>query len=69
MSCNQIEILPNEPGIVQLRKELFQARYDANYYKDLHHRNVAIRERMQYEHDAEIRNLKKKHAEEVDRLI
>lgn len=69
MSCNQIEILPNEPGIVQLRKELFQARYDVNYYKDLHHRNVAIRERMQYEHDAEIRNLKKKHAEEVDRLI
>ena len=68
MSCNQIEILPNDPEIVQLRKELFQARYDANYYKNLHERNVAIRERMQYEFDAKIRNLKKKHDEEVNRL-
>jgi len=68
MSCCQIEILPNESEIVQLRKELFQARYDANYYKELHHRNVAMRERVQYQHDAEIRKLKQKHQEEVEQL-
>jgi hypothetical protein len=49
-----------------LQKELFQARYDANYYKSLHCRNVKIRERIQYEHDAEIRRLKQKHQIETD---
>ena len=68
MSCSQIEILPNDPEIIQLRKELFQARYDANYYKELHQRNVAARERVQYEHDAEILKLKQKHREEVEQL-
>ena len=68
MSCNLIEILPNESEIDQFRKDLFQARYEANYYKDLHHRNVAARERVKYEHDAEIRKLKQKQNVEVDRL-
>jgi transposase len=68
MSCSQIEILPNNPEIVQLRKELFQARYDANFYKSHYQNGIVIRERMQYEHDTEIRNLKKKYNEEVDRL-
>src|SRR5665213_267404 len=68
MSCCQIEILPNESEIVQLRKELFQACYDANYYKELHRRNVAMRERVQYQHDAEIRKLKQKHQKEVKQL-
>jgi len=68
MSCNQIEILPNESEIIQLRKELFQARYDANYYKNLHERNIVARERVQYEHDEELRNLKWNHQDEVEQL-
>src|SRR5690242_13880400 len=68
MSCRRIEILHNPSEIDQLRKDLFQARYEASYYKDLHRRNVAARERVQYEHDAEIWKLKQKHQEEVDRL-
>jgi len=67
MSCYP-EILPYESEIDQLKKEFFKARYEAAYYKDLHYRNVAMRERSQYEHDAEIRNLKKKHQEEVEQL-
>ncbi len=67
MSCCP-EILPYESEIIQLRKELFQARYDAAYYKDLHQRNIAMRERVQYERDAELRNLRKKHQEEIDQL-
>ncbi len=65
MSCNPIEILPNDAEIVQLQKDLFQARYDANYYKYLHRRNVAARERVQYNHDVEIRRLKQKHTVEI----
>lgn len=68
MSCNPIEILPNDSEIVQLQKDLFQARYDANYYKDLHRRNVAARERVQYNHDVEIRRLKQKHTVETAQL-
>jgi transposase len=68
MSCRRIEILHNPSEIDQLRKDLFEARYEANYYKDLHRRNVAARERVQCEHDAEIWKLKQKHQEEVDRL-
>jgi len=68
MSCNPIEILPNDPEIVQLRKNLVQARWEANLYKNYHHRNVAIRERVQYEHDAEVRKLKQKHKAEVEQL-
>ena len=68
MSCCQKEILSNESEIIQLRKDLFQARYDANYYKDLHRRNIAMRERVQYNHDAEIRKLRQKHKSEVDHL-
>ena len=61
MSCNRIEILPYEPEIVQLQKELFQARYDASFYKSHYQNGIAIRERIRYEHDAEIRKLKQKH--------
>lgn len=67
MSCCP-EILPNESEIIQLRKELFQARYDASFYKSHYQNGIVIRERMQYQHDEEVRNLKKKHSEEVDRL-
>ena len=68
MSCCRIEILPNESKIDQLQNDLFRARYDANYYKDLHRRNVVARERIQYDHDAEIRKLKQRHKEEVNCL-
>ena len=68
MSCCQTNILPNESEIDQLRKELFQASYDANYYKTLHRRNMKMRERVQYEHDAEIRKLQKNHQIEIDEL-
>jgi len=68
MNCNKIEILPNESELFQLRKELFQARYDANYYKSLHERTIIARERVQYNHDEEIRKLKRDHREEVEQL-
>jgi transposase len=68
MSCNPIEILPYEPEIVQLRKKLFLAHCDVNYYKDLHQRNVAARERVQYEHEIALCKLNKLHAKEVAQL-
>lgn len=68
MSCNPIEILPNDPEIVQLRKDLFQARYEASFYKSHYQNGIAIRERMRYEHDVVIRNLKQKHKDEIERL-
>jgi transposase len=68
MSCSQIEILPNESEIIQLRKDLFSARYDANFYKSHYQNGIAIRERMRYEHDAAIRKLTQLHKEETDQL-
>ena len=68
MSCCQIEIIPNESKIDQLQKELVQARWEANLYKEFHRRNVKIRERVQYEHDVEIQKLKKKHQIEINGL-
>ena len=65
MSCSKIEILPNEPEIVQLKKELFNARYDASFYKCHFENGIVIRERMQYKHDAALLILKKKHKEDV----
>jgi len=61
MSCCQVEILPNESEIVQLRKDLFQARYDANFYKSHYQNGIAIRERMRHEHALEVLKLKQKH--------
>jgi len=68
MSCNLIQILPDESEIVQIRKELFLARCDVSYYKNLHQRTVSIRERLQYEHETAIRQLNKSHKQEVDQL-
>jgi transposase len=68
MSCSQIEILPNESEKDQLRKDLVQARWEANLYKSHHLHNVEIRERTRYQHDAEILKLKQKHKEEIEQL-
>lgn len=68
MSCSPIEILPYETEIVQLRKELFLAHCNVTYYKSLHQRNVAARERVQYEHEITIRKLNAQHAQEVHQL-
>jgi transposase len=68
MSCRQIEILPNESEIIQLRKDLFQARYDANFYKYHYQNGIAIRERMQHEHAVEVLKLRQKHRAEVEQL-
>lgn len=68
MSCSQTEILPNESEIVQLRKELTQARWEANLYKSHHLRNIKIRERIQHEHEAETRKLNQLHKKEIDQL-
>ena len=68
MSCSQIEILPNESEIIQLRKDLFSARYDANFYKSHYQNGIVIRERMRYEHDAAIRKLTQLHKEEIDQF-
>jgi len=65
MSCSKIEILPNEAEIVQLQKELFEARYDASFYRSHYENGIVIRERMQYKHDAALLILKKKHKEDV----
>lgn len=65
MNCSQVHILHNEPEIDQLRKDLFQAYYDANFYKSHYQNGLTIRERMRYEHAAKIQDLKKKHKEEV----
>lgn len=67
MSCCP-EILPNEAVIIQLRKELFQARYDASFYKSHYQNGIVIRERMKYEHEDEIRKLKKKHTEQFNQF-
>ena len=45
MSCCP-EILPHESEIDQLNKELFQARYDASFYKSHYQNGIVIRERM-----------------------
>ncbi len=82
MSCYQIEILPNVPEIIQLQKELAKAHlevgqlqkelvnahWEANLYKSHQERNVTIRERVQYEHDAAILKLQREHKEEVGNL-
>lgn len=68
MSCSQIEILPNGSEIIQLRKDLFSARYEASFYKSHYQNGIAIRERMRYEHDAAIRKLTQLHKEETDQL-
>lgn len=68
MSCCQISILPHESEIDQLRKELFQARYEARYYKTQHLRSVKKREEIQSQHAAQIFKLKKEHAKEVGQL-
>jgi len=66
MSCYQVETLSNESEIGQLKKELFEARCDANYYKKLHALDVEKRKRRQYEHDAEIQKIKKKYQTKID---
>src|SRR3972149_3319492 len=68
MSCSQIEILSNEEEILQLRKELVHARWEANLYKSHYLRNVSIRERIQQEHEAALEQLKQKHQAEIDQL-
>lgn len=68
MSCSEILIVPNESEIDQLRKDLINARCEANLYKSYHLRNISIRERIQYEYDVEIQKLKQKHKEEVSQL-
>ena len=68
MSCCQNEIISNVPEIDQLRNELVQARWEANPYKDFHRRNTKIRERLQYEHESEVRKLKKRYGTEIDAL-
>lgn len=68
MSCGQIEILPNESEIIQLRKDLFQARYDANFYKSHYQNGITIRERMRHEHAVEVLKLRQKHKAEVNQL-
>ena len=68
MSCCQVEILPNNLEIDQLRKEIVQARWEARLYKKFHQCNVKKREHIQYEHELETQKLKKKHREEVDKL-
>jgi hypothetical protein len=68
MSCCLVEILPPESEIIQLRKDFFQARYDANFYKSHYQNGIVIRERMRYEHDAEIRKLRQKYQAKIDEL-
>ena len=68
MSCNLIEILANHPEINQLRRDLVQTRHQAGYYKSHYEMGACIRERMQYEHDAEILRLKRKHKTETDQF-
>ena len=69
MSCSLTEILPVESEIDQLKKDLFQARYEASYYKNLHQRNIEARERLQLEHDAEIARLKQKYKDKEESYI
>lgn len=68
MSC-EISTLSLESQITQLQNELIEARCNANRYKELHQRDIAIRERMQYEHEHEIRILKQKHKEKEEAYL
>ncbi len=47
MSCCR-EIPAHKSELDQLKKELFQARYDASFYKNHYQNGIVIRERMQY---------------------
>ena len=68
MGCNQESIVSDQGEIDQLRKDLVLAHSRAQYYENLHERNVQQRERIQREHDAGIRRLKSKHEEQIEAL-
>ena len=59
MSCNQIQILPVESEIFQLKKELAVAHSEATYYKHLHQSNLAMQEHLQFEHETKIFQMQK----------
>lgn len=61
-------ILPNHPDIGQIKKDLVEARWQANYYKCQCLRGIASRKKMQDAYESEIWKLKAKHQEEADLL-
>jgi len=62
------QIQSQKTRIIELEHSLVQERSKARYWENLHRRNVKQRERIQEEHDAELRNLRKRHKEESLKL-
>ena len=69
MNCNPIQILPVELEKDQLKQQLSHAHWEVAYYKALHERNVAIRERILREKEAAILLLKQQYEEEKKGLL
>lgn len=67
--CTLPEILPFTAQIEQLKEELLHARCKANYYENLHQRNVEIRERLEVERREELFRLKQEHEAKEKQLL